>query len=60
MIEEGRKKRPIIRREERKCPTCLHTVENEEHFITTCLLYKTRIELFQRISIILPGFKNKR
>ena len=41
MIEEGREKRPIIPREERKCPTCLHTVENEEHFITTCLLYKT-------------------
>ena len=58
MIEEGRNKRPIIPREELKCPTCLHTFENEEHFITTCLLYKTRIELFQRISIILPGFRN--
>ena len=58
MIEEGRTKRPKIPREERKCPTCLDTVENVEHFITTCLLYKTRIELFQKVSIILPGFRN--
>ena len=49
---------PTIPREERKCPTCLHTGESEEHFITTRLLYKTRFELFQRISNILPGFKN--
>ena len=54
----GKEERPIIPREEWSCPTCLHTVESEEHFITTCLLCITWIELFQRISIILPGFKN--
>ena len=35
MIEEGRRKRPIIPREERICKTC-NKIEDEIHFLINC------------------------
>ena len=39
MIEEGRRKRPIIPREERICKTC-NKIEDEIHFLVDCDKYK--------------------
>ena len=39
MIEKGRHARPKIEREDRKCPLCTQTVEDECHFIINCPLY---------------------
>ena len=39
MIEKGRHFKPIIKREERLCPFCKIVIEDEEHFLLSCLLY---------------------
>ena len=49
MIEKCRHKRPSLPREERFCPFCPSTVENEIHFLTECSAYKNRKELFNMI-----------
>ena len=50
MIEKGRHARPKIERENRKCPICTQTVEDECHFILNCPLYDdNRVELTQEV-----------
>ena len=50
MIEKGKHSRPIIQRENRKCPYCTNDIENESHFITKCPLYNDdRKELYSEI-----------
>ena len=39
MIEKGRHFKPIIKREERLCPFCKIVIEDEEHFLLSCLFY---------------------
>ena len=58
MIEKGRHKRPVLPREERFCPFCPSTVENEIHFLTQCSAYKNRNELFNMIAKEVPNFVN--
>ena len=38
-IEEGRRKRPFVPREQRMCPLCSLEVENEIHFLIHCNKY---------------------
>ena len=58
MIEKGMHKRPVLPREERFCPFCPSTVENEIHFLTQCSAYKNRNELFNMIVKEVPNFVN--
>ena len=50
MIEEGRRKRPIIPREERICKTC-NKIEDEVHFLIDCDKYKECIEYIEWINL---------
>ena len=54
MIEKGRHKRPIIPREQLVCPTCPIIVENEVQFLTLCIAYENRNELFSAIKKEVP------
>ena len=57
MIEEGRRKRPRIPREERFCPDCPGSIEDETHFLLNCCKYTTeRVELLQEIECKYPAF----
>ena len=58
MIGKGRHKRPSVPREERFCPFCPSTVENEIHFLTQCFAYKNRNELFNMIQREVSNFIN--
>ena len=58
MIEKGWHKRALVPREERFCPFCPSTVENESHFLTQCSAYKNRNELFNMIEREVPNFVN--
>ena len=58
MIEKGRHKRSVLPREERFCPFCPSTVENEIHFLTQCSAYKNRTELFNMIAKEVFNFVN--
>ena len=58
MIEKGRYKRPSVPREERCCPFCSPTVENEVHHLIQCGAYKNRNELFNMIQRGVPTFVN--
>ena len=56
MIEEGRRIRPKIAREDRKCAEC-NIVEDEIHFLIDCNNYKFQRETaFQAIQNIFPNF----
>ena len=56
MIEEGRRKRPILPRNERICDTC-NKLEDEIHFLIDCKKYKhLRIEAFKTINEEVPNF----
>ena len=50
-IETGRWKRPVEKVEQRVCRMCMsRDVENEEHFILSCVAYQDlRNEMFQNI-----------
>ena len=56
MIEEGRRKTPKIPRENRTCKMCLGMIEDEPHFLTNCVLYGSRIKLFQNFEVLYPNF----
>ena len=57
LIEEGRRKRPIIPRNERLCESC-HKVEDEVHFLIDCDRYKyERIDMFKKITREFPNFE---
>ena len=57
MIEEGRRKRPMIPRNERLCDTC-NKLENEIHFLIECDNYKCeRFEKFKTITEEVPTFE---
>ena len=57
MIEEGRRKRPIIPRNERICESC-HKIEDEVHFLIDCDRYKyERIDMFKNITREFPNFE---
>ena len=58
LIEEGRRRRPRIPREQRLCPLCSQKVENEIHFLITCDAYTERFELFNRLSTTVPVIFN--
>ena len=58
MIEEGRRKRPIIPREERICKTC-NKIEDEIHFLIDCDKYKDdRMDKFKIIINEVPSFED--
>ena len=58
MIEEGRRKRPIIPREERICKTC-NKIEDEIHFLIDCDKYKDdRMDKFKIIINEVPCFED--
>ena len=44
MIEKGRHMRPQIERNNRKCFHCKCKIENESHFVISCLLYNAEHE----------------
>ena len=48
MIEKGRHFKPAIKREERLCPLCKIEVEDEEHFLLSCLLYSPQRKILER------------
>ena len=57
MIEEGRKIRPRIPRNERLCKVC-NKLEDEIHFLIDCKKYENERELmFNNISTIFPIFQ---
>ena len=57
MIEEGRKIRPRIPRNDRLCKFC-NTLEDEIHFLIDCIKYKNERELmFNTINTIFPSFQ---
>ena len=58
LIEEGRRRRPRIPREQRLCPLCSQEVENEIHFLITCDAYTERFELFNQLSTTVPVLFN--
>ena len=56
MIEEGRKRRPIINRCDRLCPNC-NKVEDEIHFLIDCSKYNNeRKIMYNKIEAFLPNF----
>ena len=57
-IEEGRRRRPKIPREQRICPLCSVEVENEIHFLTSCNVYAGRAEFFNQLSTTIPALNN--
>ena len=58
LIEEGRRKRPIIPRNQRLCESC-HKLEDEIHFLIDCDRYKyDRIDMFKKITSEFPNFKD--
>ena len=58
MIEEGRRKRPIIPREERICKTC-NKIEDGTHFLIDCDKYKDdRMDKFKIITNEVPCFED--
>ena len=58
MIEKGRHMRPTIPREQRYCPFCSTSIENEIHFLTQCKQYSNRNELFSMVERGAPNFTN--
>ena len=58
MIEEGRRTRPIIPREQRKCLVCNNKVENETHFLTECKLYGSHQKFWQEVRDRYPQTAN--
>ena len=57
LIEEGRRKRPFIPRNERICQSC-HKVEDEVHFLIDCDRYRyERIDMFKKITKEFPNFE---
>ena len=56
MIEEGRRRRPKLPRENRTCKMCPTSIEDESHFLTTCKLYASRNRMFHHIESICPAF----
>ena len=58
MIEEGRRARPQIKREDRICLEC-NSLEDEVHFLIDCDKYKNERErAFQAINEIYPTFNS--
>ena len=57
MIEEGRRKRPKIPRENRTCKMCPNSIEDESHFLMNCKLYASRNRMFHHIESICPAFR---
>ena len=56
-IEEGRRKRPFLPREQRMCPLCSLEVENEIHILVYCNEYDfIREPLYQKLSDVFPEF----
>ena len=56
LIEEGRRKRPIIPRNERLCKTC-NKIEDESHFLIDCDIYNyARGKEFKNIIVEFPRF----
>ena len=56
MIEDGRKRRPILDRNDRLCPNC-NKVEDEIHFLLDCTKYKEeRNNMFSKIESFFPNF----
>ena len=58
MIEEGRRKRPRIPREERFCPFCKTEIENELHFLIRCQKFQDRQKILDYIGNTYPSFKD--
>ena len=57
MIEKGRRKRPMLPRNERLCDTC-NKLEDEIHFLIECDNYKCeRFEKFKTITEEVPNFE---
>ena len=57
-IEEGRRKRPPVARENRICHICSLEVEDEIHFLTTCSKYESRQHFFNHILTVIPSFNS--
>ena len=56
MIEEGRRKRPKLPRENRTCNWCPTNIEDEQHFLTECKLYASRHRLYHQVETLYPTF----
>jgi exonuclease III len=59
MIEKGRHHKVPLARSERKCPSCLNSIEDECHFLITCPLYENERQiLFTEVRLICRSFDN--
>ena len=57
MIEEGRKRRPILNRGDRLCQKS-NKVEDEIHFLIDCSKYNNeRKIMYSKIELFLPNFR---
>ena len=57
MVEDGRRQRPWIERNQRTCPICPNSVEDECRFLITCPIYKDR-DVILKTERIIPAFKS--
>ena len=56
-MEEGRRKRPFVPREQRMCPLCSLEVENEIPILVYCNKYDfTREPFYQKLADVFPEF----
>ena len=59
MIEEGRRRRPRIPRDQRYCQICTPEIEDETHFLISCPRLKSeRVKLNHEIIKKFPAFNN--
>ncbi len=56
MIEQGRRQKPKIQRENRKCIMCTTEIDNETHFLTSCALHPSRNSLYELVQLSVPTF----
>ena len=56
IIEQGRRQKPKIPRENRKCIMCSNEIDSETHFLTSCALHPSRSSLFSLVQQSVRNF----